>query len=381
MISSGLFIALPGNAAVLIIVRALAGIAHGFTYITGICHASENCVKEYRGTLMSMFHYMILISIVTVVFIIPVDSEPELDNFDINMVIGILSLLYSLMGLAFIPCLTYESIVYLIQRQQYREAINNMIKLRNESQETWEIKNDFDEMKLMVAEDLRTKRSILKDGNTRPFLMIVLTKIVVALGFNYTLNMIRVAAIAPVTTEMWSPGTVFGIRAVVATICVFLVDVYGRKKLFAISTLGAGASMILYGIVYLTTDHQIGQSIPIFVFEVFGAIGMLNIPDVLMSEAFPITKKILSMCLASLTEYALQILFIAVTYQMSVSDYLLPVVFTIGSLLVVLAVFLHMNLPETRVMSLRQARSEFRKKYDEVTFNRESLPPNFNHYT
>lgn len=381
MVSSGLFIGLSSNAAMLIIARTLAGIAHGLAYITGICHASENCVKEFRGTLISCFHYLIIISVFTVTVIMPIENDPSAGSFDLNMVIGGLCLFYGLLALVMIPCLTFESVVYLIQRQQYREAIHNMVRLRNESQETWEIKNDFDEMKLMVAEDLRTKRSILKDGNTRPFILILLTKCVTALGFNYALNMIRALAVGAVTTDMWSSGTIFGIRFLVVTVCIFLVDILGRKKMFSISTLGAGASLIVYGIVYSTTNHQIGQSVPVFCFEVFAAIGMLNIPDVLMSEAFPITKKIVSMTIAAITEYSLQILIIGVTYQMPVESFLEPVVFTFGALLIVLAVFLYMNLPETRVMSLRQSRSEFRKKYDEVTYNREQLPPHLNHYS
>lgn len=372
---------LSDNAAVLIIARTLAGIAHGLSYVTGICHASENTVKEYRGTLLSCFHFMVLMSVFTVAALIPLEIEPSVDMANFNMLIGGLCLLYAVLGLACIPCMTFESVVYLIQRQQYREAINNMMRLRQESQETWEIKNDFDEMKLMVAEDLRTKRSILKDGNTRPFILILLTKFVLALGFNYALNMIRVDAIVPVTTEMWSGVTLYGVRATFLTVCIFLVDIYGRRKLFAVSTLGSGVALVLYGILYLTVDHQIVQSLPIFLFEVFASFGMLHIPDVMMAEAFPITKKILSMTIATVMEHTLQILIIAVTYQMSVASYLVPVVFTFGVLLAVLAVFLYLNLPETRVMSLRQARSEFRKKYDEVTFNREQLPPHINNYS
>lgn len=381
-ISSALFIGLSGNAVALIIARALAGIAHGFAYITGICHASENSVKEYRGILISYFHYCIILSAFIVTVILPLEGNPQAHTFDYNMLLGGMCLLYSVLGLAFVPCLTFESIVYLIQRLMYREAITNMIKLRSESQETWEIKNDFDEMKLMVAEDLRAKRSILKDGNTRPLILIVLTKFVTALGFNYALNMIRMEGVDPLTTAMWSPTTLLAIRVIVMSICIFLVDTLGRKKLFGVSTLGAGISLIVYGIVHTLTDYAaIGRSIPIFAFEVLASIGMLNIPDVLMSEAFPIKKKILSITLASLTEHALQILIIGLTYQMSVESYVVPVVFTFGAILVTLAVFLYTNLPETRVMSLRQARSEFRKKYDEVTFNREQLPPHLNNYS
>lgn len=372
---------LSNNAAVLIIARTLAGLAHGIAYITGICHGSENSVKEYRGTLLSCFHFMILCSVFTVVAVFPIETDPSVDITYLNIIIGGLCLMYSVLGLAMVPCMTFESVVYLIQRQQYREAINNMMKLRNESQETWEIKNDFDEMKLMVAEDLRTKRSILKDGNTRPFILILLTKFVVALGFNYALNMIRVAAVVPLATDLWSGLLIWGIRFTVATVFIFLVDVLGRKKLFSVSTLGAGIALVFYGILYLTVDNHIALSIPILIFEVFAGIGMCNIPDVLMAEAFPITKKILSMTIANVMEHALQILIIAVTYQMSISNYIVPVVFSFGVILIVLTVFLYMNLPETRVMSLRQARSEFRKKYDEVTFNREQLPPHINHYS
>lgn len=316
-----------------------------------------------------------------VVILLPAEFDSTADNFNFNMLIGTLCLIYAVLGLAFIPCLTFESVVYLIQRQQYREAIHNMIKLRNETAETWEIKNDFDEMKLMVAEDLRTKPSIFQDGNTRPFILILLTKFVVVLGFNYALNMIRVAALQEVTSEMWASGTLLGIRVIVVTVSIFFVDVLGRRKLFFVSTMGAGCALLIYGLIYLTTDNAIGQSIPIFLFEVFSGIGILHIPDVLLSEAFPITKKIISMTICACTEYAVHVVIIGVTYQMTVRQYLVPLVFTFGALICVLAAFLYQNLPETRVMSLRQARSEFRKKYDEVTFSREQLPPHINHYS
>lgn len=312
---------------------------------------------------------------------LPVDFDYTDDNFNFNMLLGALALFYAILGIAFVPCLTFESVVYLIQRQQYREAIHNMIKLRNETAETWEIKNDFDEMKLMVAEDLRTKPSIFQDGNTRPFILMLLTKFVVVLGFNYALNMIRVAALFEITSEMWASGTLLGIRFVVVTVSMFFVDVLGRRKMFFVSTMGSGCALLLFGVLYLTTDNAIGQSVPIFIFEVFSGIGILHIPDVLLSEAFPITKKILSMTICACSEYALHIVIIGVTYQMTVRQYLVPLVFTFGVLICVLAVFLYQNLPETRVMSLRQARSEFRKKYDEVTFSREQLPPHLNHYS
>lgn len=373
--------AFPNDSTVLIIVRVLAGIAHGIAYITGVCHASENCVKEIRGVLLSCFNYMVMVSAFLTAIVIPfVQEEEPADSFEVNVLLGGFCLMYALMAVAFTPCLTFESIVYLIQRQRYSEAIHNMVKLRNESVETWEIKNEFDEMKLMVAEDLRTTPYILKDGNTRPLLLIVLTKFVTVLGFNYAVNMVRVAAIDPVTTPVWSPTAIYTIRICVLLVGMLVADIYGRRKLLAVSAGASGIALVLYGILCLTFNDPIIQSIPMFAFEVFAALGMLNIPDVLLSEAFPITKKILSMALVNTIENVLQIAIVAITYQMHVQSYAIPIATAFGVVLVLITGFLYHNLPETRVMSLRQARSEFRKKNEDMTYNREQPSANVNNY-
>ncbi|GAB0088059.1 uncharacterized protein DMENIID0001_024390 [Sergentomyia squamirostris] len=370
VISNAPLIGFPNESIVIILCRILAGISHGFIYITVIIHASENAVKEVRGMIIGSIHLCIIISVFTTTILMGIGQEEHDDSFEPNMIIGIIGTVYSLMAIPMIPFLTYESVVFLIERQRYSEAIRNMIKLRNESVETWEIKNDYDEMKLMVVEDVRTSKSIFKDGNLRPLLLMILVKFLFILSFNYGLNMVKFLSVDDVLMGHWSSSWLFGIRMTVATFAIFFYDIFGRRIILAVSAGGTAISLLVYGFLNLGVQ---GSYVGVIASEIFLGIGLGSVSDIFLSEAFSTRKKTLSMMVASICEYSVQITLILSLLNIPTRSYEDAFVFTTGGLMIVITIFLYLQLPETRFMSLRQTRDEFRL-VGNATYSRQQPP-------
>uniref|UniRef100_A0A1B0DK46 Major facilitator superfamily (MFS) profile domain-containing protein n=2 Tax=Phlebotomus papatasi TaxID=29031 RepID=A0A1B0DK46_PHLPP len=371
VISNAPLIGFPNESIVIILCRILAGISHGFIYITTVIHASENAIKEVRGIILAALHYCIIASVFTTSILLAIGQEADVNvNYEPNMIIGILGTVYSAMAFLFIPFLTYESVVFLIERQRYSEAIRNMIKLRNESVETWEIKNDFDEMKLMVCEDIRTSKSIFKDGNLRPLLLMILVKFLFVLSFNYGLNMIKFLAVDNILMGHWSSAWLFGIRLMAGLISLFFFDVFGRRIYLAVSAGGTAISLLVYGFLNLGVE---GSYVAIIASEIFLGLGLGSVTDVLLSEAFSSRKKVLSMIVVTVCEYIVQIALILSFLNIPTRSYEDAFVFTTGGVMIVITIFLYLQLPETRFMSLRQTRDEFRL-VGNATYSRQQPP-------
>uniref|UniRef100_A0A1L8DEN6 Putative transporter major facilitator superfamily n=1 Tax=Nyssomyia neivai TaxID=330878 RepID=A0A1L8DEN6_9DIPT len=371
VISNAPLIGFPNESIVIILCRILAGISHGFIYITTIIHASENAVKEVRGLILGSIHFCIITSVFTTSILMAAGQETQgQEEFEPNMYIGIIGTVYSVMALPMIPFLTYESVVFLIERQRYSEAIRNMIKLRNESIETWEIKNDFDEAKLMVCEDIRSSKSIFGDGNLRPLLLMILVKFLFVLSFNYGLNMIKFLSVDDIFMGHWSSAFLFGIRACAALVALFFFDTFGRRIILAVSGGGKAISLLVYGFLNLGVQ---GSYVAVIASEIFVGLGLGSVADILFSEAFSTRKKVLSMIVVNVIENALQIALILSLVNISTRAYEDAFVFTTGGLMIVITIFLYLQLPETRYMSLRQTRDEFRL-VGNATYSRQQPP-------
>ncbi|XP_059611025.1 uncharacterized protein LOC132257961 [Phlebotomus argentipes] len=372
VIGNAPLIGFPNESIVIILCRILAGVSHGFIYITTIIHASENAIKEIRGLILASIHFCIIASVFTTSIMMAIGQEAvDSDGYEPNMVIGIIGTVYSLLAAMCVPCLTYESVVFLIERQRYSEAIRNIIKLRNESVETWEIKNDFDEMKLMVVEDVRTSKSIFKDGNLRPLFLLLLVKFLFILSFNYSLNMIKFLAVDEILMGHWSSAWLFGIRLTAGTFALCFMDVFGRRIFLAVSAGGTSISLLIYG--FLNLGALDGSYVGIIASEVFLGLGLGSVADVLFSEAFSSRKKVLSMIVVTVFDYVIQMALILSFLNVPTRSYEDAFVFTTGGLMIVITIFLYLQLPETRYMSLRQTRDEFRL-VGNATYSRQQPP-------
>lgn len=358
--------------------RFIAGLGHGIAYVTTISHGAENVIKEMRGRLISSIHFLIYSSVFTL-SIVMMYSYPFTGGIRTERMVGILAVAFSIMGLAFTPCLTYESIVYLLYGNDEQHALENMIKLRSESVVTWNISNDLQELKLMVTEDRLKSRNITKDSNLRPLLLMLALSVVTGLSSNLILNtnLIEITkksfidlgeSINDTDPNMSSIATVILVtfRFAAGIVMVLFGDLFSRKKILRL-TAGVSAMSLLiaqilsrYTLEYTNGINWI-SGVFVVAFQIFIGAGVESMQHVLMSEAFSTAKKYWSIAFIAVIESLIQIAIIAISFIDEGDIFVSIFVYCSIVLIALMTVLLHMKLPETRGISLRQARDEFTK--------------------
>lgn len=101
--------------------------------------------------------------------------------YDVNATIGGVMFVLAILALIFMPC-TYESIIFLLENGNDLRALEILISLRNESRHF--IRRDFNEFKMMLAEDYSDDKSNCRNGNARPLLLLLLLRLLNALLAN-----------------------------------------------------------------------------------------------------------------------------------------------------------------------------------------------------
>lgn len=371
-VGSVVVIVVPRSVIAIAFARSLMGLAHGMAYLVVLIHGGEIVIKELRGMIMAGVSFVV----VSGVLLGGVLISARYDGIDQYTFIGILGLVYMLLAVFLNQMLCYESPVFLVQRNLDGEAIRSMMKLRNESTETWQIRNELTEIKTMLSEDDTTSRSIWGDGNFRPLVLLALTKVASVLSFNFAVNMVKMNVVDHmVKTEdsevSLSVTILMSIRLVVGMVGMFTIDVLGRRALQLVSIVSNAFILIAIGIAYLAADsisHDVGMAI-FFACEVGASLGLTLVPDVLCSEAFNTKKKACSIAAVQILEHLLHILIFAITFRwnFTVDDRYGATLLAAGVPLLPIAYVLYQKLPETSKMSIRQARIEFYKR-DGIVF-------------
>lgn len=372
LFGSACFIAMPKSLYLNMIARLLIGFSFGYSYLVCIVHASEIMTQKLRGMVVLSFNFIVLSSILVNESII-ISTDHEKHAFGTMQWFGIYGAIFGVLGMIFLPFLTHESPVQLIQRNKENEALSIMIKVRNESTETYTIRNEFNELKTMVEEDKQFSPKIFLDGNERALIMITLLRVGNVLAFNYGLNMIRYMN----TNNIFeaedgvnlSGVLLMTIRMMTAVFTLFTIDNKGRKSHFLISFGGSSVSLILLGFLIFWFNNGIIIAIVQILIEIFGGIGIGSVADVYSSEAFATSKKSASIFVTMSIEFALQALIIALTFSTEITKvYSAFYVIVSGGLLLLITYYLNKKLPETAGMSIRQSRNEFLKS-GEIVFS------------
>lgn len=372
-----LLIACFNIGSVVAVGRLISGLGHGIAYVATITHGAENVIKEMRGRLISSIHFIVYSSVL-ILSLVMMYSYPFPGGIRTEQMVGILAICFSLLGIAFTPCLTYESVTQLLYWNNERQALENMIKLRNESIITWNISNDLQEMKLMVAEDREKSRNITRDSNLRPLLLMLAVSVVTTLSSNLILNtnLIEVTSKSfmgsrePINETDPNSTSIAAVLLVTfryasGIIMILFGDSFSRKKFLRLS---AGLSALTLFITHILSRYTLEYTngvnwIPglfAIAFQVFVGAGVEPMQHVLVSEAFSTAKKYWSIAFIAVTESLIQIVIIGLSF---IDEGLFVTIFIYCSILLIasMTVILHMQLPESRGISLRQARDEFTK--------------------
>ncbi|XP_055536772.1 uncharacterized protein LOC129725238 [Wyeomyia smithii] len=381
LVASVLLVAIPDHIVAVAFARVLFGISHGMAYLVVPIHGGEVAIKELRGMNMSAVNYCLMVGILAHGALSPTATyEHELQP---NRIVGILGLAYVVLGGAMAQCLTYESPVYLIQRGRDGEAIQAMMKLRHESTETWEIRNEYVELKTMIQEDEETSRSIFQDGNLRPLVLLSLCKLASVLSFNMASNLVRLYILDELfgmETYSMSAVLLLTIRMIMGMLFLFTIDRFGRRAPMILSSAASGVILTVMGMIYLIADYintDVGIAI-MLAYEVVASSGLTIVPDVYTSEAFNTKKKAASIAVIQTVENVLQLIIVSVVFfwDFKSGAYHGGVMLFCGVPLVFLAGLFYRWLPETTKMTIRQTRTEFSKR-GEIVFSGTSKPNNY----
>ncbi|XP_031638569.1 uncharacterized protein LOC116350778 isoform X2 [Contarinia nasturtii] len=152
----------------LLIGRVSAGILYGVILITLVLHIADNSNQYMRR------HFMWTI---TAINLLPTIKLAEIISTVtgecIASSIGVLMFALAILTLIFMPC-TYESIVFLLKNGTDLRALEIMLKLRNESRH--HIRRDFNEFKMMLAEDYSNDGENMF-SNLRPLFLVLLLRL------------------------------------------------------------------------------------------------------------------------------------------------------------------------------------------------------------
>lgn len=361
-----IFLVVSAEYKAIIAARCIAGLAHGIIYNAVITHASENAVKEIRGMLLSSINCVMFCGVfVSSALIASVAND---HSRDMTGVFGIIGLVVTVAGVASTIFLNYETVPFLLRRGNESGAIINLLKLRNESVMTPKLTHDLEEMKLMVGQDVRESSNILADGNVSVTGKMIILRVVAVMTNNFVINYILMSMVMLLLNGdnyKIAPAVLAGSRFIGSVIPVFSTDFFRRKSHLAVSSVTSGLLLLLLAIIISTissppSSYWIFGTLAI-VFQLFVSIGIDPLQHLLLSEAFSTTKKGWSIALVTSVDYCLQILFIFLLFLAPINELRLNVIqFASAGVILALALFLHLALPETFKKSIKETRDLFR---------------------
>ena len=352
-----LLITLPDYLYAVIFGRFFSGIGHGLAYTAVLIHLADNSINHRRGLNGATIYLFMFIGIVI--------GNVSFPTMDTTCFVGVVSASITLFSLLLILVLYKESVVTLMDKGHDVEAINVMVRLRSESNDTREIRNDFVELKAMVMEDAIKNTKIFKDGNLTPLIQIVLLRIAFVMSFNLPLNTIRLSMIQNLSAAENSSYRLLiaSVYTIVGFVVLFTID-NGRRPHFLTSAGGASIILIIQGVLFAFVDdiyNSISLALLIF-YQIFCGFGLGLTSDVYSSEAFRSIKRPASIAFTSILENVLQIMFVILADNLkrtTISDIIVLII--CGIVIGLITTYFYFTLPETNNMSIRQTRDKFLK--------------------
>lgn len=365
-----LLTALPSNAAAILVARVFSGMGFGYIQVVFIVHGSEVSVSKLRGMFLNTFNFCLGTGLVVgTAFMMTNQVNTGLPHY---RAFGIFIIFYTALAHLFLYIFCVESPIFLLQQGDVIGATQAMMKLRNESVESWDIRNDVSEFKAMLVEDSQCDKSLWSEGNSRPLLILICAKLLLVLSFNYPLNVIRINTVDATLykDDLQVAGVMLSTtRLLVSLLTLFAVDFFGRRFHLLYGSVSAGALAILLSIfLFLNTVSAGGLEAPTvfaFLFETLPVFAY-GISDILCGEAFPIVKKPQSIALIIIIENIIQATLLISTFTyLNVTNiynvgefYIIPLV--MGLIILILTYICFKFVPETTRLSIRETKNLFR---------------------
>ncbi|XP_056643535.1 facilitated trehalose transporter Tret1-2 homolog [Diorhabda sublineata] len=275
-----------GNSNVeLFVGRFIAGIANGLSFSTVPMYLAEIAEPEIRGIITSLCPVFVVLGILIINFLGSISS--------ISTTAYIAMIFPSLCVITFhwMP----ESPSFLLQREKHEEARKILERLRAES----DVEEELQRVMKFLGEN--------KQCSWKEFFLDKVTwrAILIAYGLRTAQQFSGTTALTfycktifdetdDIFPSELSTVVYFLLQLIVSSIAIFLVDVYGRKPLLLISTVGTTLTLfIMSAYLHLKNHVNITTSklnyIPIVILFsniIFFSIGLRTVPLLMMGEMF-----------------------------------------------------------------------------------------------
>lgn len=357
--SAVLLITIPQFYFTVFYARIIAGVGHGLAYVVLIQHFGETTEPSQRGRIGTSIHLFLLkggiISGTAVITFFSAEGR-----MDINRVLGGCSLFLSLCACLMTIVFFQESPLNLIQRGKEDEALQTLIFLRREQNETPKILESFEELKSMHAEDKLRTAGIFSEGNGKPLIVVILLRLMFVLTYNYGIKFIHVTITKNSKARIDYTFILNLVHTFTVVFVLFTID-KGRRKHFLISAIGTSTVLILFGSLRAANLLNDFLVFIMFVsFEFVSAVGIGLLSHIYSTEAFSTMKKPGSVAFTSCLEYCLQIMFVVWVENVVYSEIFDAILLLSSGIIIIIAtIYLFFNLPETKNLSLRQTRNLF----------------------
>lgn len=383
LFSSILFVIWYNEYLAILAGRLLAGFGHGIVFVALIIHAAENSIKQMRGIILSSVNYMTTFGMLIAVIIMSSLDPTIFNTINADMLIGIISIVFCFIGLLSTKFFTYESISFLLRNGYEAEALTNMLKLRNETIETQQIHRDMLEIRSMQHEEKLLNKNISSESNFKPILLMVLTRIQYIATNNFGINILMIMfmeiTIGSTHSQIfYSPLVLIGARMFAGVISLFSVYFWSRKMHLLVSQILCICTMIIFATFVLIVlefpitagiDYYNVPGILAIFYQIFAAIGIDPISYILIPEAFASPKSAWSITVVAIIEYIIQLALVCLFFHAyfvvgSISAGILHFfTYFTSTVIIFCAIILHSTLPETRELSLKEARDVFAQRH------------------
>lgn len=380
IVGNVLFIIWDEDGEAIAVGRALMGLAHGIAYVTLITHAGENASKNMRGTTLSIINCMMYSGIFVSVVItgtLQFESPIQPETISSERIVAIVGIVLAAASIGCTIMKNVESVPYLLHGNNREQAMVNLKELRASAHETLAVTQEMEELQLMVAQDKRDNWNIFTDDNAKPLVLMILMRLMVALTNNFLINyvaftlvqgMLLIVSFTPFNYRM-VPLIIVAPRLAMSIVQIFYADMLNRKIQILVSSTLAPIVLIVLGIVYNTAPinsfNQLRTVAVVIIvlwllFQLSCSIGMDQMQDVYLSEAFSTAKKRWSLPIVAGVEHLLHILMIGMYFVgITSNDHINIIIFVSGGVVLILGIVLVLILPETRNMSLKEAKDSF----------------------
>ncbi|XP_017062493.1 facilitated trehalose transporter Tret1 [Drosophila ficusphila] len=360
---SVIFTAVPDDYSACLAARYVAGLGIGLITVPFLIHNAEVAANNQRGFTAGMEQCGLALGIA-----IQVIFTAEWEGININLVHGILGIIFSLFGLA-MTVLTIESPVFYLRRNQETAARRSLQKLLGASSNG--VSRALDEAKIYVAES--DNRSLGEElmASVMPFLKLLFFRCFVAFSFSLplTTSIISSTAVAEMDLSVW-PMYVFGILRLIGTlVALCFLDTLGRKAVSLVGLLCMAGLMLGLAGLYANMDNIIDfyymeQACNIgMAFQAFAGLFVCS-SSTYMGEAFPLKVKTGLVGFIVIMEQVIHVIVVACFNSVTSKDYLFPYFLSVGIIMALGVIFFAVSMPETKKMTLRNAGHRFQRWYD-----------------